>query len=171
MNTFVITGFLRELEKIAGKASIVGLGGLTALEGAGAFDKEKSKKERAISGGSAAFTGSILADELHHAGHFGKLKSLLTKKAALGQAGIMKSIAQHGLRPEMAARHGLVAGAAKAAPAAQKLRPASAATHASYADFTPAGRFTPAGSGMKKAAMRKKSKMMANYIMTHDKGM
>ncbi len=182
MNTAIMSGFMRELEKLAGKASMIGLGGLTALEGAGAFDKEKSKKERAVSGGSAAFTGSILADELHHAGAFGKagpkagaalgkLKGLL-KAAAVGQAAMMKNIAKTGLRPEMAAKHGLIPSAAKAAPATvHKLRPASEAAHSSYSDFTPAGRFTPAGSGMRKAAMRKKSKQMANYIMTHDKGM
>lgn len=166
MNSTTVTAFISELDKIASlfhspKADLAGLGLLGVPVVDKLTDRKSSKKEKAMAGVEGAGLGTLALHTM--AG--------MKKKAALNQAGIMKNISQHGLRPEMAARHGLVAGAAKAAPAAQKLRPASQAAHSSYADFTPAGRFTPAGGGMKKAAMRKKSKMMANYIMTHDKGM
>lgn len=165
MNASIVSGFISELDKIASffhspKADLAGLGLLGVPVVDKLTDKKSTKKEKAMAGIEGAGLGTLA---LHTMSGMGK-------KAAMGQAGIMKSIAQHGLRPEMAARHGLVA--AKAAPAAtQKVRPASAAVHSSYSDFTPAGRFTAAGSGMKKAAMRQKSKLMANYIMTHDKGM
>lgn len=79
MTPIILEAFADELEKISGTASMVGLGGLTALEGAGALNKEKSKKERAMSGLAALSTGTILADELAHAGHLNKLKTFFGK--------------------------------------------------------------------------------------------
>jgi hypothetical protein len=91
--------FFDELEKIAvgglpAGLSMTGLGGLTAIEGAGAFDKHKSKGERVKDGASAAFTGSILAGEMIHNKDMlkGIGKRLLTKKAAtVSNAAMMKN--------------------------------------------------------------------------------
>lgn len=70
MNPKILEAMRDELEKIGGKMpalmSMGGLAGLTAVEGAGAFNKKHSKKERLKDGASAAFTGSILAGEAIH---------------------------------------------------------------------------------------------------------
>lgn len=70
MNQDILKAMIDELEKIAGNIpaalSMGGLAGLTAVEGAGAFNKKHSKKERLKDGASAAFTGSILAGEAIH---------------------------------------------------------------------------------------------------------
>lgn len=94
-----IGSFFDELEKIAigglpAGLSMTGLGGLTAIEGAGAFDKHKSKGERLKDGASAGFTGAILAGEMIHNKKMLKRlgKGLLTKKAAtVSNASMMRN--------------------------------------------------------------------------------
>lgn len=62
--------FVDELEKISGAVpaalSMGGLAGLTAIEGAGAFNKKNSNSHRLKDAASAGFTGSILAGEAIH---------------------------------------------------------------------------------------------------------
>jgi hypothetical protein len=71
MHVISMRAFRDEMEKIAAgnlspMLSMGGLAGLTAVEGAGAFNKNKSKKSRLKDGASAGFTGSILAAEAIH---------------------------------------------------------------------------------------------------------
>lgn len=72
MHVATYTALLDEVQKVkeAGvlspALSMGGLAGLTAIEGAGAFGKNKTKKERLKSGAEAGFTGSILASEAIH---------------------------------------------------------------------------------------------------------
>lgn len=115
--TINFAAFSDELEKIAvgnlpAGLSMAGLGGLTAIEGAGAFDKKKSKADRAKDAASAGFTGSILAGEMLH--NKKMLKGLLTKRAAQVSPAHQKMMAQHASSDAYKAH---AAGPAQAAPA------------------------------------------------------
>lgn len=176
MDPRVRRAFIEEMDKIANAMthipkppgmgapaalSMGGLAGLTAIEGAGAFNKKKEKKERLKDAASSGFTGSILASEmLHNKDH---LKKLFTKHAGpLNQAAMAKAIRSQGVRPGQAARLGF--SAASHGPTSAAVARPMPMQHSSYADFMPAGKFTPAGQGLPQEQMRARSQTMAKQV-------
>jgi len=114
MHAATYMAFLDELQKEAKgilppALSMGGLAGLTAIEGAGALDKKKSKGERIKSGLGAGATGAILASEamehkdLLHKG-FQKAKSFIPRMGKVVHASVGSHVA--------AGAGGLLAGGA-----------------------------------------------------------
>lgn len=142
MSQVSFSSFRDELVKISGHLpaalSMGGLAGLTAIEGAGAFDKNKSRKSRAKDAASAGFTGSILASEALHNKDMlrgaGKKALGLLKKA---EAEALEKLAEEyleklskGMSPEMR-MHANVDASRQATQQTQQVAPKAGPRHVS----------------------------------------